>query len=55
MVVVREPALVMSLDPTIAFNTLEWIYMFAVLDKMGFGPQYKKWIVLLYRQPMARV
>lgn len=52
---IQEDAIVVSLDATMAFNTLEWTYMMAVLKKLGFGPTFIGWVRLLYSEPLAQV
>lgn len=47
--------MVVSLDATMACDTIEWPYMFAVLRRMRFSPNYISWIKLLYREVMAQV
>lgn len=51
----REDAVVMSLDARMAFDTVEWPYMFTVLEKMGFVPNFTAWLSLLYTDPIAQV
>lgn len=48
-----ETRIVVSIDIEKAFNSVDWTYMFKVLEAMGFGPQYRRWISMLYRN--ARV
>lgn len=52
---IQEDTVIVSLDAASAFDTIEWPCMFAVLSKMGFGPEFLGWIRLLYHQPLARV
>lgn len=52
---VQEEAVVLSLDAKMAFDSVEWNYLFAVLSHMGFGPTFLSWIQLLYTNPTAQV
>lgn len=38
-----------------AFDSVDWTFMFKVLEVMGFGPQYRKWISILYRNPRVAI
>ena len=38
-----------------AFDTVEWGYMYEVLCKLGFGPKFIGWIWLLYADPLGQV
>lgn len=51
----REDAVVVSLDATMAFDRIEWPYLFAVLEKLGFGPKFIGWVRLLYSEPLEQV
>ena len=48
-------AAIISLDNEKAFDRLEWGFMFGVLDRLGFGPVFQRWIRLIYRNPASRV
>lgn len=45
----------MALDASMAFDSIEWSYLFMVLEKFGFGPRFCSWVRLLYEQPLAKV
>lgn len=36
-----------------AFDSIDWGYMIHILQRMGFGPIFLKWILLLYEHPVA--
>lgn len=47
--------IVVSIGIEKEFDSVNWTYMFKVLESMGFGPQYRRWISLLYRQPKVAI
>lgn len=46
---------ILSLDAAKAFDSVEWTFLWAVLHKLGFGPQFLSWVRLLYSAPVARI
>lgn len=44
---------ILTLDAMKAFVHFEWNYLWRVLRKMGFGPNFVGWVELLYKVPMA--
>lgn len=45
----------LSLDANKAFNSVEWGYLWAVLEKFGFGVTFISWVRLLYNQLQASI
>lgn len=37
------------------FDSVEWEFLWQVLDRFNFGPKFVSWIQLSYRHPSARV
>lgn len=53
--VAEEPALVLNFDMAKAFDRLEWPALWAILNKMGFGPKILTMIRLLYKDSTRRI
>ncbi len=43
------PGILICIDFEKAFDSLEWNFLDAVLDKYNFGPSFKKWINTIYK------
>lgn len=44
-----------ALDIEKAFDLVAWSYMLFVLETMEFGIEFRRWIDILYRSPMAQI
>lgn len=44
-----------KLDIEKAFDSVNWFYMSAVLEVIGFGPRFRNWIKILYKAPLAQI
>lgn len=44
-----------SLDVEKAFDSVEWVYLWEVLRRFGFGPNFISWVQALCSCPRARV
>lgn len=51
----REEACLLSIDAEKAFDRVNWTFLFAVLQRFGFGKRFLSWIQSLYASPAARV
>lgn len=49
------PGLLVSLDIQKAFDTLEWPFMASTLQKYGIGPNYIKWLEIMYANSYSTV
>lgn len=52
---IEEDAAILSLDAHMAFDKVEWPFLFAVLHSIGFGRKFCAWVRLLYTRPLAHV
>ena len=50
-----EEAIILSLDAEKAFDRLSWKFLYQTLTRMGFGPNFIKWIRTLYSEPRAAI
>lgn len=48
-----DTRIVVSLDTQKVFDSIEWPYLFAILEWLGFGTWFTKWVKLLYTYPTA--
>ena len=47
----NTPGAIICLDFQKAFDSLDWNFMFSVLEKYNFGQNFIKWIKILYNKP----
>jgi len=50
-----EHSVAVALDAEKAFDRLEWLYLFKVLEKFGFGHLLINWVKTLYHKPRAKI
>ena len=48
----NKPGAIICLDFEKAFDNLSWDFMFASLEKFGFGHNFQQWIKILYNTPL---
>lgn len=46
---------VAPLDIEKAFDTIEWLFLWEILRRMGFPLVFIKWVQIIYRKPMSAV
>lgn len=51
----KEKAIILSLDAEKAFDKVNWIFLFKILKKFGFGEPFTRWIRTFYTAPKATV
>ena len=49
----KKKGLILALDFTKAFDSIEWYFMLKTLDFFRFGSSFKKWVNILYNSPEA--
>lgn len=47
--------MVASLDTKKAFDSVEWPFLFQLLESYGFGPVFISWVKLLNTEPLVRM
>lgn len=50
----RTPTLFMKLDIQKAFDTINWSYLLEVLQALGFGARWRRWISILFGMASSR-
>lgn len=51
----NDDEVVVLLDQQKAFDRVEWQWLFKVLDKFNFGPNFKKWIEIMYKDMKSSI
>ncbi len=49
------PGILLMLDFEKAFDSIEWNFMYKVLEKFNFGDNFIKWVKILYNQPVISI
>lgn len=44
-----------SLDAKKAFDSVEWVYLWEISRRYGFGTKHISWLQMLYRVPRAKI
>ena len=50
-----DPGLALFLDFEKAFDTVSWEFLFDTLKAFNFGPEFIKWIKVIYKKPLCSV
>ena len=45
----KIPGIILLIDFEKAFDSISWKFMYQTLDFLKFGPDFKKWIAVLYK------
>jgi hypothetical protein len=51
----KIPALFIKLDIAKAFDSLSWVYLLEVMEKLGFGARWRDWISLALASSSSRI
>lgn len=51
----RKKGFLLSIDLQKAFDSVSWPYLFEILERWGFGPNFRGIVALLYSIPSAQV
>ena len=51
----NEEGILLFLDFQKAFDSVNWNFLFKTLEKFNFGPQFLKWLKILYKNPIFRI
>jgi hypothetical protein len=51
----KIPSLFLKLDIAKAFNSLSWVYLLKVLERLGFGASWRNWISLALASSSSRI